>query len=261
MFTPGSWGVMALGFVLAVWLALALWALVRGIGMQRKAAFVGAQATRLSSLLDSAPALPMLVRPDLRIEAPERLAQWLGLPELPKYFDDLAPPEGSERAVGLSHEQFTMLRKDLLAAQKGGKPFTRPLRPAGSKRSLLIKGGQASDKLGASGSVILWIFDATESQTELEYLRAERNEAVDAFAALAGLIEAAPFPMWFRGPNMQLQLVNQAFWQRILDVCEGDSNLKAFLTFFSMSSSLTVSMETQLQKIRPLVMSADQPLN
>ncbi|MDG9929958.1 MULTISPECIES: hypothetical protein [Pseudomonas] len=54
----------------------------------------------------------------------------------------------------------------------------------------------------------------------------------------------------------QLQLVNQAFWQRILDVCEGDSNLKAFLTFFSMSSSLTVSMETQLLKIRPLVMSA-----
>lgn len=54
----------------------------------------------------------------------------------------------------------------------------------------------------------------------------------------------------------QLQLVNQAFWQRIHDTCEGDSNLKAFLTFFSMSSSLSVSLETQLQKIRPLVMSA-----
>lgn len=54
----------------------------------------------------------------------------------------------------------------------------------------------------------------------------------------------------------QLQLVNQAFWQRIHDTCEGDSNLKAFLTFFSMSSSMTVSLETQLQKIRPLVMSA-----
>ncbi len=58
----------------------------------------------------------------------------------------------------------------------------------------------------------------------------------------------------------QLQLVNQAFWQRIHDVCEGDSNLKAFLTFFSMSSSMTVSMETQLQKIRPLVMSAGDVL-
>ena len=55
----------------------------------------------------------------------------------------------------------------------------------------------------------------------------------------------------------QLQLVNQAFWQRIHDVCEGDSNLKAFLTFFSMSSSMTYSLQTQLQKIRPLVMGAD----
>ena len=54
----------------------------------------------------------------------------------------------------------------------------------------------------------------------------------------------------------QLQLVNQAFWQRIHDTCHEDSNLKAFLTFFSMASSLTYSLETQLQKIRPLVMSA-----
>jgi hypothetical protein len=54
----------------------------------------------------------------------------------------------------------------------------------------------------------------------------------------------------------QLQLVNQAFWQRIHDSCEGDSNLKAFLTFFSMASSMTYSLETQLQKIRPQVMSA-----
>lgn len=54
----------------------------------------------------------------------------------------------------------------------------------------------------------------------------------------------------------QLQLVNQAFWQRIHDVCEGDSNLKAFLTFFSMSSSMTYSLQTQLQKIRPLVMTS-----
>ncbi len=56
----------------------------------------------------------------------------------------------------------------------------------------------------------------------------------------------------------QLQLVNQAFWQRIHDTCYGDSNLKAFLTFFSMASSLTYSLETQLKKIRPLVMSAGE---
>lgn len=58
----------------------------------------------------------------------------------------------------------------------------------------------------------------------------------------------------------QLQLVNQAFWQRIHDTCEGDSNLKAFLSFFSMSSSMTYSLETQLQKIRPLLMSTGETL-
>lgn len=210
--TAGSWPVMAIGFVVTVWMLLAIWALVRGVGMQRKAAFVDTQASRLSMLLDSAPALPMLVKPDLKIEAPERLAQWLGLPELPRYFDDLAPAAvETTRRGGLSDEQFATLRKDLLAAQKGGKSFTRPLRPAGSSRTLLIKGGQAPAKLGPTGSVILWIFDATEGEAELAQLRDERNEAVDAFVALAGLIEAAPFPMWFRGANMQLQLVNQAY--------------------------------------------------
>ena len=56
----------------------------------------------------------------------------------------------------------------------------------------------------------------------------------------------------------QLQLVNQAFWQRIHGTCHADSNLKAFLTFFSMASSLTCSLETQLQKIRPLVMTGEE---
>jgi len=55
----------------------------------------------------------------------------------------------------------------------------------------------------------------------------------------------------------QLQLVNQAFWQRIHETCEGDSNLKAFLGFFSMASSMSYSLEAQLQKVRPLLMSGD----
>ena len=58
-----------------------------------------------------------------------------------------------------------------------------------------------------------------------------------------------------------LQLLNQAFWQRIHDTCEGDSTLKAFLTFFSLSSSMTHSLETQLQRIRPMVMSAGEGLD
>jgi len=50
--------------------------------------------------------------------------------------------------------------------------------------------------------------------------------------------------------NKQLQLVNQALWQRIHTVCESDSNLKALLSFFSMASSVSFSLESQLQKVR-----------
>jgi len=56
----------------------------------------------------------------------------------------------------------------------------------------------------------------------------------------------------------QLQLFNQAFLQRMHNTCHADSKLKAFLTFFSMASSLTYALETQLQKIRPLVMCAGE---
>jgi hypothetical protein len=50
--------------------------------------------------------------------------------------------------------------------------------------------------------------------------------------------------------NKRLQLVNQALWQRIHTVCEGDSNLKALLSFFSMASSVSFSLESQMQKLK-----------
>ncbi|MDG5500420.1 hypothetical protein [Marinobacter sp. BGYM27] len=49
--------------------------------------------------------------------------------------------------------------------------------------------------------------------------------------------------------NQRLQLVNQALWQRIHSACKGDGNLKALLNFFSMASSVSFSLETQLRKL------------
>lgn len=51
--------------------------------------------------------------------------------------------------------------------------------------------------------------------------------------------------------NKQLQLVNQAMWQRVNSAQQGDANLKALLSFFSMAASVSYSLETQLQKIKP----------
>ncbi|SDX43526.1 DUF6901 family protein [Marinobacter mobilis] len=58
--------------------------------------------------------------------------------------------------------------------------------------------------------------------------------------------------------NQRLQLVNQALWQRIHSVCRGDSNLKALLNFFSMASSVSVSLESQLRKLEARILN-DQP--
>lgn len=72
----------------------------------------------------------------------------------------------------------------------------------------------------------------------LQQYLAKRNEEQPDWA-LKGLVAR----------NQRLQLVNQALWQRINAVCEGDSNLKALLNFFSMASSVSFSLESQLRKL------------
>lgn len=59
--------------------------------------------------------------------------------------------------------------------------------------------------------MLLWVSDATDAQQALARARVERDEAMAAFEALSGLIEAAPFPMWFREPDLRLALVNGAY--------------------------------------------------
>ncbi|WP_372963937.1 DUF6901 family protein [Marinobacter sp.] len=73
----------------------------------------------------------------------------------------------------------------------------------------------------------------------LQQMFAMRNQEEPDWA-LAGLVQR----------NQKLQLVNQALWQRIHAVCKGDSNLKALLNFFSMASSVSVSLESQLRKLQ-----------
>ncbi|MCK7551809.1 MULTISPECIES: DUF6901 family protein [Marinobacter] len=72
----------------------------------------------------------------------------------------------------------------------------------------------------------------------LQQYFAQRNHR-DPDWDLKGLVER----------NQRLQLVNQALWQRIHSVCKGDSNLKALLNFFSMASSVSFSLESQLRKL------------
>lgn len=200
-------GVAALiGAVLAIWLGLATWAVMTGLGLRKRAQFATNQADRLAALMDSAPALPLMIRNDGRIEAPPRLADWLGLARLPNFVSDLTAPD-----AGLSSDDAAALARDVSAVQKTGRSFTRALRAQGSARTMLVKGAPAATRLASSGAVILWWFDMTESQAEIGRLGEESARLRLAFDRLSGLIEASPVAMWHRSPDLKLALVNQAY--------------------------------------------------
>ncbi|WP_194954978.1 PAS domain-containing sensor histidine kinase [Sphingopyxis solisilvae] len=196
----------AIGLFVALWLLAGLWAVGRGVAMQRRAAFVAGQTERLASLVEASPQLPVIIRADWRIEASEKLGRWLGLEQGPRSFDELRG-----LSTGLDAEGHDALRQAILGAQRGAKPFTLSLKPQGSQRTIILHGAPAPQAVGGPGSVLLWLSDATEGQHALAEARAERDEAMAAFEALSGLIEAAPFPMWFRDPELRLALVNAAY--------------------------------------------------
>ena len=85
----------------------------------------------------------------------------------------------------------------------------------GSARVLTVRGRAAQ----TVGELDLWLFDATDSETEIARLRAEAGRLGGAIEGLSALIEAAPFPMWHRGPDLRLALVNSAY----VTAVEGES--------------------------------------
>jgi PAS domain S-box-containing protein len=195
-----------IGILMALWLGAGVWAVATGLGLRRRAAFSTSQADRLAQLLESAPALPLVVRSDGRIDAQERLADWLGLEKMPNFLSDL-----SGTSAGLADADAQALVKDVSAAQKTGRAFSRTMRAQGSQRTLLIRGAPATAALTAQGGVILWVFDVTDSQSEIGRLTNEAERLSRAFSTLSGLIEAAPFPMWHRGPDLRIAMVNSAY--------------------------------------------------
>jgi signal transduction histidine kinase len=195
-----------LGGLLAAWLILASWAVLTGLSMRRAARQNQLHTERVISLLQSAPAIPLLVKADGRNEASPRLASWFGRTELPGFFSELVAEDGP-----LEPDSAKALAADVKAAQRGGKAFVCPIRARGSTRTMLVRGGVADPALSQPGGVVLWIFDSTESQSNIEGLREQVGRYREALEALSGVIEAAPMPVWHRTPDQQLSLVNSAY--------------------------------------------------
>ncbi|UVO53554.1 PAS domain-containing sensor histidine kinase [Sphingomonas sp. SUN039] len=242
-----------IGIVMALWLGAATWAIITGLQLRRRAAFATSQADRLAALLDTTPALPVVVRADGRIEAPERLGQWLGLPRTPGFVIDFHTP-----AAGLTESDANELSRDVAAAQRTGARFVRAVRASGSGRTLLMRGGPAPAALGASGSVIFWVFDATESQTEIGELADEVARLERAFAALSQLIEAAPVPMWHRGPDLRLTLVNRAYVEAV-DAASAEDAVARGLELVEAVGGLTPIAAADAARVAGAATSRDVP--
>lgn len=200
-----------IGLLLAAWAVGAVLIILRANRGMKRGKALKTSLKRMQALLDVAPTLPIVVRVDGRIEAPDKLARLLGLPSIPKYLSELAPAAGGSKKGGLSADQVDQLWARVQATQKSAAPFRMAINLPGSQRSLALFGTLADPQVSPGGAALVWVFDFTESHTELARLRAAASRATGDFAALVGLIEAAPMPMWFRGSDLTLQLVNQAY--------------------------------------------------
>jgi signal transduction histidine kinase len=200
-----------IGILMALWLVGATVAIWVGLSLRRQSLKMLRQTSRLARLLETAPAFPVVVKGDGRIEAADRFSRLLGLSVPAGALTDL----GGHSDAGLSDNDLAMLEEKVRETQRTGKDFTLPLAIAGSERRLLVVGSIADAIIYPNGAALLWFFDSTESLRELEKRTGESEEARAAFSALAGLIEAAPLPMWHRSPDMKLNFVNRAYVEAV----------------------------------------------
>ncbi len=196
---------LMLAIIVALWVAAAVAAIIMGLRRDATAKARARDVERQAALLASAPAVPFRVSLDGRLGADQRLAHWLGLDAIPASIEEMA----SHGAGGVSVVDAEGLAADIAAANQAGRPFERVLHLSGTDRVLLARGRPAPPQLG--DGVIVWLFDNSEAERTIAQLSAETVAISDALDSCLALIEAAPFPMWHRGPDLKLALVNSAY--------------------------------------------------
>ena len=202
---PGTNQILALLLPLlaGAWLGVAVWATWRARRLGAEAAGVVAHNARLGAMLAEGPAVPLLVGRDGSLEASQRLATALGLDGIPDRWDELLAAAFADAPA----------RDELVRAVREaatGGTFAITARPSASARAFRIEGGPAPAAFGER-AVLMWFTDVSRSDAEAGALKAQLQRRSAALEALSRLIELAPFPMWHRGPDLSLAMVNSAY--------------------------------------------------
>jgi len=202
----GSYAIVALALL---WLAVAVALSMLAARRLRLAQDVLAAARSNATLLELTPARPLLVRADHRIEIDPQLLRDLGISGRPSRLDDLSASD-----AGIAREDFDLLTADLDAARASAGRVARKVRSQGVGRVFEVRGGPAPAP-EAPGSMLLWFFDTSASEEDRTKIALRLRQTEGALNSLTQLIEAAPFPMWYRGPDLKLGLVNSAFVEAV----------------------------------------------
>ena len=189
--------VAAIVVVAVLWLAIAAALAILAARRIRRAQGVIGAARRLRALLEAAPARPLIVRPDGSIEIDPILQRDLGLAETPARLDEL----GGE-GQGLRARRPRGAQGRPQGAALGAKPLRRMVRLAASDRVVEVRGAPAPPP-EPPGTMLLWFFDISDAEAERAKLSRRLGQTESALDALTQLIEAAPFPMWYRGPDLE----------------------------------------------------------
>lgn len=194
--------VSVVALLAGAWLAVALWATWRARRLAAAASAVLGDSARLSALLSAAPAMPLLIDPEGSLSGADRTAALMGLEELPPRWSTFLESEA------LSPEDNAALAQRVLEAAAGA-PFTLTVRTRDSLY-IRINGGPAPAGF-PERSVLLWFLDISVAESRAAELQSRLERRSAALEALSRLIEVAPFPMWHRGPDLALTMVNSAY--------------------------------------------------
>ncbi len=193
----------------ALWILIAAALSIVAARRIRDAGKVIGAARSLQNLLELSPGRPLVVRGDGTIEADARLVREIGLEKAPRALDELS---GDER--GLVAEDVAALADLVRNSAISGEKLQSQVRVAGSGRVLDVRGAPAPPP-EPPGTILLWLFDTSVAETERSKLSQRLAQTEAALDSLTRLIEAAPFPMWYRGPDLNLGLVNSAFVEAV----------------------------------------------
>ncbi len=193
----------------ALWIVIASGVSLVAARRITRAQAVVAGAARLQGLLQLSPARPVVVEPNGRLEADPRLLREIALTGEPRRLEDLAGAD-----CGLASEDAKALAAEVREAALAGGKVQRQVQVAGSGRVLEVRGGPAPPPEPA-GTMVLWFSDTTSAEAERLKTAQRLAQTEAALDALTHLIESAPFPMWYRGPDLTLGLVNSAFVEAV----------------------------------------------